>query len=332
MKDIISNQTVHAPEDTPVFVPAEPSGSDDAGSNANAGDLSKAAIDSLQKAFRKPILTRFTQAITKYDLVSPGDHIAVCISGGKDSMLLALCFKELKRRNKFPFSLTFLCMDPGYTEANRRKIEENARLLDIPLTIFETDIFGAVYEIEKSPCYLCARMRRGHLYKQAQDLGCNKIALGHHFDDVIETGLLSILYSGQIQTMMPKIVSDNFPGMELIRPFFFVREADIIRFRDAHHLSFLRCACRFTEAHYADEAMRNGDSGSKRLEVKNLIAKLKETNPSVEANLFRSYENVHLGAVLGYKDKDKQYHSFLDSYGQSESADESRCDLRPGQT
>ena len=275
-------------------------------------DRRKEIASSLRKTFKKEIMSRFAQAVAKYELVEPNDHIAICISGGKDSFLMALCFLELKRRNKFPFDLTFLSMDPGYTDEVRSLIEQNAMLLGIPLTIFPTEIFDTVYEIEKSPCYLCARMRRGHLYSKAKELGCNKIALGHHYDDVIETTLMSILFSGQTQTMMPKLHSDNFEGMELIRPMYFIREADICRFRDANDLTFIRCACRFT-AEGAKKDASSGDAG-KRAEVKALIAKLSETNPDLAANIFRSIENIHLAAVLGYKDKDAIYHHFLDTY------------------
>ena len=290
---------------------------------------------SLRKKFRKDIMSPFVKAITNYELLSPGDHIAVCISGGKDSMLMAKCFQELKRRNKIPFELTFLCMDPGYTPETLAMIESNAALLQIPLTLFHSDIFEAVFDIEKSPCYLCARMRRGHLYSKAKELGCNKIALGHHYDDVIETTLLSILYSGQTQTMMPKLHSDNFEGMELIRPMYLIREEDVKRFRDYNGLTFIRCACKFTQR-LAEEAARKeaaygnageasesgsasdgrgtGDSASKRLEVKRLIEQMKTTNRDVEANIFRSMSNIHLGAVLGYKDKDKVYHPFTEDY------------------
>ena len=275
---------------------------------------------SLRKKFRTLIMGRFVQAVNRYDLIEPGDHIAVCISGGKDSMLMAKCFQELKRRNKIPFELTFLCMDPGYTEETREMIEANAKLLGIPLTVFHSEIFDAVYTIEKSPCYLCARMRRGYLYKTAKDLGCNKIALGHHYDDVIETTLLSILYSGQTQTMMPRLRSDNFEGMELIRPMYLIREEDIKHFASYNELTFIRCACRFTAstAKEAEEKHATGDSASKRLAVKHLIAQMKETNPSVEANIFRSMENIHLSAVLGYKDTDKKYHIFLERYAKGE--------------
>ena len=268
---------------------------------------------SLRKKFRTLIMARFVQAINRYELIEPGDHIAVCISGGKDSMLMAKCFQELKRRNKIPFELTFLCMNPGYTDETLELIENNARLLGIPLTMFRSEIFDAVYTIEKSPCYLCARMRRGYLYKKAQDLGCNKIALGHHFDDVIETTLLSILYSGQTQTMMPRLSSDNFEGMELIRPMYLIREEDIKHFASYNELTFIKCACRFT-AQTVQQHNATGDSDSKRLEIKQMIAEMKKINPSVEANIFRSMENIHLSAVLGYKDIEKKQHTFLERY------------------
>ncbi|MBQ2626378.1 MAG: tRNA 2-thiocytidine biosynthesis protein TtcA [Eubacterium sp.] len=269
---------------------------------------------SLRKKFRKSIMSKFARAISDYDLLQPGDHVAVCISGGKDSMLMAKCFQELKRRNKFPFDLTFLVMDPGYADANRKMIEYNASLLGVPVTIFTSQIFDAVYTIEKSPCYLCARMRRGYLYSKAKELGCNKIALGHHYDDVIETTLMSILYSGQTQTMMPKLHSTNFEGMELIRPMYLIREDEICHWRDYNGLKFLRCACRFTEAVAANKnSAATGDSLSKRVEAKELIAALKVNNPNVEANIFRSMENIHLNAVLGYK-KDGVYRHFLDEY------------------
>ncbi|MBQ6468496.1 MAG: ATPase [Lachnospiraceae bacterium] len=276
----------------------------------------------LRKKFRTLIMGRFVQAVNRYGLVAPGDRIAVCISGGKDSMLMAKCFQELKRRNKIPFELVFLCMNPGYTEETLRLIEENARVLGIPLTMFRSEIFDAVYTIEKSPCYLCARMRRGYLYKRAKDLGCNKIALGHHYDDVIETTLLSILYSGQVQTMMPKLRSDNFEGMELIRPMYLIREEDIRHFAAYNGLTFIRCACRFTSSVEKEKQHENatGDSSSKRIAVKKLIAEMKKYNPSVEANLFRSMENIHLSAVLGYKDTDKKYHNFLEWYEEGEDS------------
>ena len=274
--------------------------------------LKKRAEETIQKRFHKSLLSRFTKAVADYELVQPNDHVAICISGGKDSMLMAKLFQEPKRHNKFPFELTFLCMDPGYSAENRQMIEHNADILGVPIQIFESDIFETVDHIEKSPCYLCARMRRGHLYAKAKELGCNKIALGHHFDDVIETTLMSILYSGQTQTMIPKLHSTNFEGMELIRPLYLIREEDIIAWRDANELTFLRCACKFTEKNYSGYT---GDTESKRLETKRIIAKLKETNPYIESNLFRAMENVTLDCVLGYKKKGKRY-NFLDDYNE----------------
>ncbi len=266
---------------------------------------------SLTKKFRRDIFSRFTKAIVQYEMLSPGDKVAVCISGGKDSMLMAKLFQELLKHDKFPFELVFLCMDPGYSEDNRRIIENNGKLLGIPLTIFETDIFSSVYNIENSPCYLCARMRRGHLYAKARELGCNKIALGHHYDDVIETVLMGMLYSGQFQAMMPKLRSTNFEGMELIRPLYFVREEDIKHWRDYNGLHFIQCACRFTDT--CTTCRATGESASKRLETKNLIARLKETNPQVEKNILKTTENVVLNKVLGYK-QDGVRHSFLEDY------------------
>ena len=266
---------------------------------------------SLTKKFRRDIFSRFTKAIVQYEMLSPGDKVAVCISGGKDSMLMAKLFQELLKHDKFPFELVFLCMDPGYSEDNRRIIENNGKLLGIPLTIFETDIFSSVYNIENSPCYLCARMRRGHLYAKARELGCNKIALGHHYDDVIETVLMGMLYSGQFQAMMPKLRSTNFEGMELIRPLYFVREEDIKHWRDYNGLHFIQCACRFTDT--CTTCRATGESASKRLETKTLIARLKETNPQVEKNILKATENVVLNKVLGYK-KDGVRHSFLEEY------------------
>lgn len=269
---------------------------------------------SLRKKFKKDIFSRFTKAIVEYELVEEGDKIAVCISGGKDSMCMAKLFQELKKHDKFPFELVFLVMDPGYNDKNRRMIESNAALMGIPVEIFETRIFDAVDNIDKSPCYLCARMRRGYLYRRAGELGCNKIALGHHFDDVIETVLMGMLYSGQYQSMMPKLHSTNFPGMELIRPMYLVREADVERWRDYNGLTFLRCACRFTEAQEKTASERSAAEGdSKRLETKRLIAELKKTNPFVEANLFKATQNVVLNKVLGYK-LHGEAHSFLEDY------------------
>lgn len=263
-----------------------------------------------KRCFKEKLFSRFTKGIVEFDMISPGDKIAVCISGGKDSMLMAKLFQELKRHDKFPFELIFLVMDPGYNEANRKKIEENAEITGVPITIFETEIFNSVYNVEKNPCYLCARMRRGYLYKKAKELGCNKIALGHHFDDVIETTLMSMLWGGQVQTMMPKLKSKNYEGMELIRPMYYVREEDIKAWRDYNGLEFLRCACRFTEKTEAE----NGESSeSKRLETKKIIKELKKNNPNIEANIFNSMKNVYIDAVIAYKKGDIK-HSFMDEY------------------
>lgn len=266
---------------------------------------------SLRKKFKKSIWSKFTKAVRDYELVQEGDRIAVCISGGKDSMLMAKLFQELQRHHKVEFELVFLVMDPGYSAANRQIIENNAKKLGIPITIFESDIFDAVFEIEKSPCYLCARMRRGHLYHQAKQLGCNKIALGHHYDDVIETILMGMLYGAQMQTMMPKLHSTNFEGMELIRPLYLVREDDIKKWRDYNNLYFLQCACKFTET--CSSCQDNGQNNSKRLEVKNLIREMKKTNPYVEGNIFKSVENVNLSTIIAYK-KDGVKHHFLETY------------------
>lgn len=266
---------------------------------------------SIRKTFHKSILSKFTKAVREYELVKPGDAIAVCISGGKDSMLLAKCFQELERQHKFDFTVKFLCMDPGYSEANRKSIEENADILGIPMTYFESNIFDTVDTVPKSPCYLCARMRRGYLYAKARDLGCNKIALGHHYDDVIETTLMGMLYGAQIQTMMPKLHSTNFPGMELIRPLYLVREADIKRWRDTNDLHFLQCACHFTEMTAKED--QNKETSSARLATKRLIAQMKKTNPFVESNIFNSMSNVNLATVLAYK-QNGVTHSFLDDY------------------
>ena len=266
---------------------------------------------SIRKKFHKQLFSRFARGINDYELVKPGDKIAVCISGGKDSMLMAKLFQELKRHNKFPFELVFLVMDPGYNEANRAVIEHNAKLLGIPITVFETEIFDAVYNVEKSPCYLCARMRRGYLYSKAKELGCNKIALGHHYDDVIETILMGMLYGAQVQSMMPKLHSTNFEGMQLIRPMYLIREADIKHWRDYNDLHFIQCACKFTDT--CTTCRTDGTSVSKRMEIKNLIAELKKVNPHIESNIFRSVENVNLHTVIAYK-KDGVKHSFLEGY------------------
>lgn len=272
---------------------------------------------SIRKKFRKTIWCRFTRAVREYELVKEGDKIAVCISGGKDSMLMAKLFQELKRHNKFNFEVVFLVMDPGYSPANRQIIEANAKRMNIPITIFESDIFDAVFNIEKSPCYLCARMRRGHLYSKAKELGCNKIALGHHYDDVIETILMGMLYGAQMQTMMPKLHSTNFEGMELIRPLYLIREDNIKKWRDSNDLHFIQCACKFTDTC----STCGSENTSKRVEVKNLIRQLKETNPFVESNIFKSVENVNLSTVIAYK-KDGVKHHFLDDYDRIEKKEE----------
>ena len=269
------------------------------------------AEQSIRKKFHKQIFAPFAKACKTYQLIQDGDHIAVCISGGKDSMLMAKLFQEIKRHRQVDFNLTFLVMDPGYSKENRMLIEKNAEMLGIPITIFESTIFDTVDNVGKNPCYLCARMRRGYLYSKAKELGCNKIALGHHYDDVIETILMGMLHSGQFQTMMPKLHSTNFEGMELIRPMYLVREADICRWRDYNALHFLQCACHFTET--CSTCHEDGTTSSKRLETKKLIAKLKENNPFVENNIFKSAENVNLSTIIGYK-KDGERHSFLDEY------------------
>ena len=266
---------------------------------------------SIRKKFHKAIFSKFAKAINEYELLQPGDNVAVCISGGKDSMLMAKLFQELQRHNKFQFELVFLVMDPGYSEMNRKVIERNAELMQIPITVFETQIFDAVYEIENSPCYLCARMRRGYLYSKAKELGCNKIALGHHYDDVIETILMGMLYGAQVQTMMPKLHSTNFEGMELIRPMYLIREDDIKHWRDYNDLHFIQCACHFTDT--CTTCDPDGRTVSKRMEIKQLIARLKEVNPYVENNIFRSVENVNLSTIIAYK-KDGVKHSFLETY------------------
>ena len=272
-------------------------------------DRSKDIERSINKKFHKEIWSRFTAALNDYNLVEEGDKIAVCISGGKDSMLMAKLFQELKRHNKFPFEVIFLVMDPGYSPENREIIEKNAKLLNIPIIVFESNIFESVLHIEKSPCYLCARMRRGHLYNKAKELGCNKIALGHHYDDVIETVLMGMLYGGQVQTMMPKLHSTNFEGMELIRPMYLIREDDIKRWRDYNDLHFIQCACKFTDTCTSC----NPDNASKRQEIKNMIREMKKVNPQVESNIFRSVENVNIDTVIAYK-KDGIKHSFLENY------------------
>ncbi|SHI34395.1 ATP-binding protein [Pseudobutyrivibrio xylanivorans] len=266
---------------------------------------------SIRKKFHKTLFSPFARACKEYELIKEGDHICVCISGGKDSMLMAKLFQEIQRHQKVNFELTFLVMDPGYSAVNRQLIESNAKLMGIPIVIYESDIFDAVDTVEKNPCYLCARMRRGHLYSKAKELGCNKIALGHHYDDVIETILMGMLYGAQVQTMMPKLHSTNFEGMELIRPLYLVRQDDIIAWQRYNGLHFLQCACHFTET--CDSCSVDGTSASKRLETRNLIAELKKTNPYVESNIFRSVENVNLATVIAYK-QDGVKHHFLDTY------------------
>ncbi len=280
----------------------------------------KAQIElSIRKKFKKDIFSKFAKAINEYELLQENDHVAVCISGGKDSMLLAKLFQELKRHRKFEFELTFLVMDPGYNPENRKMIEYNAKLMDIPITIFESEIFDAVDTIEKNPCYLCARMRRGYLYSKAKELGCNKIALGHHYDDVIETILMGMLYGAQVQTMMPKLHSTNFEGMELIRPLYLVREDDIKHWRDYNDLHFLQCACHFTET--CSTIRDDGTSESKRQEIKKLIKDLSKTNPYVEGNIFKSVENVNLSTIIAYKENGMKHH-FLDRYDESKGESE----------
>ena len=275
-----------------------------------ADDVCEHVELSIRKKFKKKIWSKFTKAVREYELVKEGDRIAVCISSGKDSMLMAKLFQELKRHNKFNFEVKFLVMDPGYSPENRKVIEENARKMKIPIQIFESNIFESVFEIEKSPCYICARMRRGYLYNFAQQMGCNKIALGHHYDDVIETILMGMLYSAQVQTMMPKLHSTNFEGMELIRPMYLIREDDIKAWRDYNDLHFIQCACKFTDT---CTTCNNEENQSKRMEIKKLIAELKKTNPFVEGNIFKSVENVNLDTVVGYKAKGVR-HNFLDTY------------------
>ena len=275
-----------------------------------AESISRDVEQSIRKKFRKKIWRMFAKAINTYDLVKEGDKIAVCISGGKDSMLMAKLFQELKLHNKFEFEVKFWVMDPGYSPENRKVIEENARKLNIPITIYESDIFESVYNVEKSPCYLCARMRRGYLYKFAKDMDCNKIALGHHYDDVIETILMGMLYSGQVQTMMPKLHSTNYEGMELIRPLYLIREQDIKSWCRYNDLHFIQCACKFTDT---CTTCNNEENRSKRVEIKELIKTLKQVNPYVEGNIFKSVENVSLEAIVAYK-IDGVKHSFLETY------------------
>lgn len=264
---------------------------------------------SIIKKFRKTIWNNFIGAVKEYELIAPGDKIAVCISGGKDSMLLAKCVQQLQRHSEIPFEAEYIVMDPGYNAENRALIEHNAKLMDIPIYIFESDIFSVTERAGGSPCYLCARMRRGCLYSKAKELGCNKIALGHHFNDVIETVLMSMMYSSEIKTMPPKLHSTNFEGMELIRPLYKVKERDIIAWSNYNGLNFLQCACRFTEESEHNEQL------SKRKEIKALIKEIKKVNPNVDDNIFRSLHNVNLATLPGFRDCDcGEWHSYLENY------------------
>ena len=270
---------------------------------------------SLRKKFHTPLFSKFAKAIREYELLKPGDKVAVCISGGKDSMLMAKLFQELKRHDKFPFELEFVVMDPGYREENRKKIEENASLLELPVTVFQSDIFDVTASVGGSPCYLCARMRRGFLYSHAQELGCNKIALGHHLSDVVETTLVSMFYGSQLQGMLPKLHSRNFPGMTLIRPLYGVHEDDILAWAGYNGLEFIQCACRLTE----QSALAEDEIGeSKRKEIKLLIRELRKTNPNIDISLFHAVHAVHLDSFPGYK-TDGEMHSFLEKYNEEET-------------
>lgn len=266
---------------------------------------------SIIKKFRRSVWRPFTKALNEYQLVQEGDKIAVCISGGKDSMLMAKLFQELLKHGKANFELVFLVMNPGYNEDNWKIIQDNAKVLGIPLTVFETQIFDTVADIDKNPCYLCARMRRGYLYSHAKELGCNKIALGHHFDDVIETILMGMFYGGKVETMMPKLHSQNFEGMELIRPMYLIKEDDIIAWRDYNQLNFIQCACRFTE----NCVSCGGGRGSKRDEMKELIREFRKQGDIIEKNIFRSVHNVNLRTIIGYHKDDMEY-NFLDDYNE----------------
>ena len=265
---------------------------------------------SIVKKYRKELWNPFIAAVKRYELIQTGDRVAVCISGGKDSMLMAKLMQELQRHSKVHFETVFLVRDPGYNEINRRKIEQNAALLNVPITIIETDVFDVANSSEHNPCYLCARMRRGYLYSKAKELGCNKIALGHHFNDVIETTVMAMFYGAQLQAMLPKLHSSNFEGMELIRPMYCIHEDDIIRWKNAHELEFIQCACRFTENCTMCD---NGGGGSKRQEVKQLLKRLKKDNPDIEKSIFNSIHSVCLDTMPGWKTKGEE-HSFLENY------------------
>ena len=263
---------------------------------------------SIIKKYRKEIWSKFVKAVSEYELIKKNDNIMVCISGGKDSFLLAKCIQELQRHGKFKFDAKYVVMNPGYTEKNKNHIIKNAEIMNIPIEIFESDIFDIVDKVDKSPCYLCARMRRGCLYNKAKELGCNKIAVGHQFNDVLETTLLSILYGAETKTMVPKLHSDNFEGLELIRPLYLVKEEDVISWKKFNSLEFLNCACKFTEQNYKEE-----NKTSKRLEIKNLIKQLKTINPDVDYNIFKSMDNINLNCVLGYSKNGKRI-EFVDDY------------------
>ena len=281
------------------------------GENKRNLDACQLIERSIQKKYRKALWTPFVAAVKRYELIRAGDRIAVCISGGKDSMLLAKLMQQLQRVSEVPFETVFLVMDPGYIPENRRQIERNAALLRLPIQVFESDVFQIANGAEKNPCYLCARMRRGFLYSKAREMGCNKIALGHHFNDVIETTVMAMFYGAQLQGMMPKLRSDNFPGMELIRPLYCVHEDDIIAWRNYNHLTFLQCACRFTE--HAAEAVHD----SKRLETKLLLKSLKKDNPDIEKCVFNAIHAVNLDTFPGWKTKGEE-HSFLEWYDDRE--------------
>lgn len=270
---------------------------------------SQTAERSIQKTYRKEIWNRFVEGVKTYALLREGDRVCVCLSGGKDSMLLAKCMQLLQRHSDFPFDLRFLVLDPGYSPENRQRILDNAARLNVPVDVFDANIFGYVTKQSGSPCYLCARMRRGYLYKYAQSLGCNKIALGHHFDDVIETTLMSMLYSGEMKTMLPKLHSQNYPGMELIRPLYLVREHDIVRWVNYNDLHFLRCACKFEE----ENARRGDDPTGARAKTKALLKQLRKEDGNIDKNIFRAAQNVNLETLISYR-KGEQVTSFLDDY------------------
>ncbi|WP_313163116.1 ATP-binding protein [Sedimentibacter sp.] len=264
---------------------------------------------SIGKRFRKSIWSKFISAIKEYELIKDGDKIAVCISGGKDSMLMAKCMQQLQKYSEINFEAEYIVMDPGYNEINRQRIIENAEVLNVPVKIFNTQIYDIVANVDETPCYLCARMRRGYLYRYAKELGCNKISLGHHFDDVIETVLMSMLYAAEFKTMMPKLKSTNHEGMELIRPMYKIREDEIIAWKRYNELDFIRCACRLTE-----KCVLGDDGiGSKRQEMKALIKRLRQTNSHIDTNIFRSIHSVNLDTIIGYRAGEEK-HSFLDDY------------------